>query len=156
MFTRTLGILAVTLFVSQQPARPAEMPLPEAVQYVTPFELSDHHERYVGKTISMIGDVDDAFGTRAFTIDDDLPWNHSGDVLVISPELKKEFTKVAYLRIRGRVVPFNDEDVQKLIAEMPAIAGKVRDFKGRAIVMATSVTGPLGEDLTVNGKDRRP
>lgn len=156
MFTRTLGILAVTLFVSQQPARPAELPLPDPVQYVTPFELSDHPDRYVGKTISMIGNVDDEFGTRAFTIDDDLPWNHSGDVLVIAPEMKKEFTKVAYIRIRGRVVRLDDAEVQQFIAAMPATAGKVRDFKGRAIVMAASVTGPNGEDLTVNGKDRRP
>ena len=89
-------------FVSQQPARPAETPLPEAVQYVTPFELSDHHERYVGRTISMIGDVDDA-------------------------------------------------EVQKFVADTPAMAEKVRDFKGRAIVIASSVTGPDGEDLTVNG-----
>lgn len=156
MIARTFGILAVTLFVSQQPARPAELPLPEAVQYVTPFELSDHHERYVGKTISMIGNVDDAFGVRAFTVDDDLPWNHSGDILVIAPEMKKEFTKVAYVRIRGRVVRLGDEDVQKFIAEVPAVAGKVRDFKDRAIVLAASVTGPDGEDLTVNGKAPRP
>lgn len=156
MFIPTLAILAVTLLVSQQPARPAETPLPEAVQYVTPFELSDRHGRYVGKTISMIGDVDDAFGVRAFTVDDDLPWNHSGDILVLSPEMKKEFTKVAYVRIKGRVVPFDDAEVQKFVADTPAMAEKVRDFKGRAIVIASSVTGPDGEDLTVNGRDRHP
>ncbi len=100
MFIRTLGILAVSMMVAQQPpptqppptpppAQPAtELPLPEVVQYVTPFEVSDHHERFVGKTISMIGNVDDEFSSRAFTVDDDLPWNHSGDILVIAPEMK--------------------------------------------------------------------
>jgi hypothetical protein len=156
MIARTLGMLAVAWVVFQQVARPVEIQLPEPVQYVTPFELSDHPDRYLGKTISMIGNVDDEFGTRAFTVDDDLPWKHSGDVLVIAPEMKKEFTMVAYIRIRGRVARFGDEEVRKFIEAMPAIAGKVNDFKDRAIVMATSVTGPTGEDLTVNGKDRRP
>ena len=158
MITLTSGMLALTLFAAQQAARPPEIPLPDpdAVQYVTPFELSDHPDRYAGKTISMIGNVDDEFGTRAFTIDDDLPWNHSGDILVLAPEMKKEFTKVAYIRIRGRVVRFSDAEVQKFIEAVPAAAGKVRDFKDRAIVVATTVTGPLGEDLTVNGNDRHP
>ena len=156
MIARTFGILAVTVFASQQVARPAEIPLPEAIQYVTPFELSDHPDRYAGKTISLIGNVDDEFGARAFTVDDDLPWNHSGDILVIAPEMKKEFTKVAYVRIRGRVVRLGDEDVQKFIASVPAVAEKVRDFKDRAIVLASSVTGPDGQDLTVNGKAPRP
>lgn len=158
MITRTLSMLAVAWVACQQVTRPAEVPLPDPdpVQYVTPFELSDHPDRYAGKTISMIGDVDDEFGTRAFTIDDDLPWNHSGDILVLAPEMKKEFTKVAYVRIRGRVVRPSDAEVQKFIEAVPAIAGKVRDFKDRAIVVATTVTGPVGEDLTVNGGDRLP
>jgi hypothetical protein len=157
MFTLTL-LVAAALFAPPQAARPVEQTpaaAPVAVQYLAPFEISDNHERLAGSMISMIGNVDDAFGTRAFTIDDDLPWNHSGDILVIAPEMKKDFGNVAYVRIQGRVVRFSDEDVQKFIAEMPAIAGKVREFKDRAIVVAASVTGPDGEDLT-NGKDRRP
>ena len=54
------------------------------------------------------------------------------------------------------VVRPSDAEVQKFVEAVPAIAGKVRDFKDRAIVMATSVTGPVGEDLTVSGNDRRP
>lgn len=149
MFIRTFGILAMTMTVAQQPA---EMPLPEVVQYVTPFEVSDHPDRYVGRMISMIGNVDDELSPRAFTVDDDLPWNHSGDILVIGPEMKKEFTKVAYIRIKGRVVAFTDEEVQKFITATPAVAEKVRDFKGRAIVIAATVTGPDGQDLTMNGR----
>jgi hypothetical protein len=155
MTTFTFGLLAVALFAPQQATRAPETQPSAAIEYVTPFELSDDHEALAGKTISMIGNVDDAFGTRAFTIDDDVPWNRSGDILVIAPELRKDFAKAAYLRLRGRVVPFEDAAVQQFIAATPALAEDLRDFDGRAIVLADSVTGPAGEDLTVGGKDAR-
>lgn len=160
MFTLAIGTLTLALFAPPQGSPPPQAaPLPETpppapIQYVTPFELSDHHERFVGRTISMIGNVDDTFSQRAFTINDDLPWNHSGDILIISPEMKKDFAKVAYVRIRGRVVRFTDEAVQQFIKNVPAVAEKIRDFKDRAIVLAETVTGPDGEDLTAGGKER--
>jgi hypothetical protein len=123
-----------------------------AVQYLTPFELSEHPDRYYGKTVSMIGDVDDAYGTRAFTLNEELPWTNAGDILVLAPELKKEFTQVAYVRVRGLVVRAGSPEVEKYLAEVPAMAARIRDdFKNRPIVLAESVTGPAGDDLTAKG-----
>jgi hypothetical protein len=153
MIQLTFGLLAMAMLTPPQIANPQATQPAEPVQFVTPFEVSDDHEKLAGKTISMIGNVDDEFSSRAFTIDDDLPWNTAADILVIAPEMKKDFSKVAYVRIVGRVAPFNDAEVQKFINATPAIAEKLRDFKGRAIVLATTVTGPSGETLTVNGKD---
>lgn len=122
----------------------------EAVQYLTPFELSEHPDRYYGKTVSMIGDVDDAYGTRAFTLNEELPWTNAGDILVLAPELKKEFAKVAYVRVRGIVVRAASPEVEQYLAEVPAMAARVRDdFKNRPIVLAESLTGPAGEDLII-------
>jgi hypothetical protein len=126
-----------------------------AVMYLTADELVAKPSQYYDKTVSLIGDVDDTYGRRVFTIDDDRFWSTGEDVLVIAPApLREDFDDEVYVHVQGKLMRFVRADVEKhLDSERRMSARFWQDFEDRPVIVAEFVRGPAGQDLTMP-KDR--
>ena len=119
-----------------------------AVIYTTPEDLSQHPEKYYGKTVSIFGDPEDTFGTRLFSIDEDRLWSTGEDVLVLAQGVDPGWENLAYVQVKGKVMRFAKDEVQKRIDKDRTIATRFwTDFANRPVIIAESITGPDGRVL---------
>jgi hypothetical protein len=118
------------------------------VIFTTPEDLSQHPEKYYGKSVSIFGDAEDTFGTRLFSIDEDRLWSTGEDVLVLAEGVDPGWKDLASVQVQGKVMRFSKDEVQKRVDKDRTIAARFwADFADRPIIIAESITGPDGRDL---------
>ena len=134
-----------------KPAISKPVVLPANVIFTTPEDLSQHPEKYYGKTVSIFGDAEDTFGTRLFSIDEDRLWSTGEDVLVLARDVDPSWRDLAYVQVRGKVMRFARDEVQKRIDKARAVGTRFwADFQDRPVIVAESITGPDGRELMKN------
>lgn len=121
-------------------------------------DLEDHPERYVGKTISVDGEVDDVLGPHLFELEQPAEGDQEGNVFVLLPK-----TALALVRnndkvtVTGTVKMFDrgalhreaawinlDDDVKEDLAKRPLLIATriVGGDNDRAFVMDTASDAP--------------
>lgn len=123
-----------------------------SVVYTTPGTLSQHPDRFYGKTISIIGHPEDTFGTMLFSIDENRVWSTGEDVLVLATGVKDDWEDLNYVQIKGKVMRFSRDEVQRrLDKDRQLSTWWWTDFGTRPVIVAESIIGPDGRELMKGG-----
>ena len=131
--------------------------MPADIVYTTPEDLSQHPEKYYGKTVSIIGNPEDTFGTQLFSIDEDRLWSTGQDVLVLANGVDRNWEDLAFVQVKGKVARFAKGEVQKRIARNRTLFPWFwSDYDNRPVIVADSILGPDGQDLMKGSGARLP
>lgn len=103
-------------------------------------DVSEHPEKYIGKTVKLTGEVERVFNPRVFSLDEDRVLSTGVDVLVLArnPGLAKDNQRVT---VTGVVRRFVRAEFEKEIIDLDLNPEWLIDFESRPVVIATEVTG---------------
>jgi cytochrome c556 len=126
---------------AQQPPAAAPKPLVP----VAASTLADSPADYYGQHVSVVGTVEQALTTLAFTIDQDRTRATGKEVLILASSMNAAVERDTYVTVLGEVVQLTDEIASRTtIALPPELVSK---YRGRPAVLATSILNASMVDL---------
>lgn len=104
---------------------------------------------YVGERVSMMASVEQMLTPTTFSVDQDKTRSTGKDVLVIAPTLQTPVELNAYVTVIGDVVAFDPADIATRLKNysLDLSPEVVARFRGKAVVIATSVINAALEDV---------
>jgi hypothetical protein len=104
---------------------------------------------YVGEHVSMMASVEQMLTPTTFSVDQDKTRSTGKDVLVIAPTLQTPVELNAYVTVIGDVVAFDPADIATRLKNysLDLSPELVARFRGKAVVIATSVINAALEDV---------
>lgn len=125
---------------------------PPAGAGVKVADVTQHPKDFVGRTVTVRGDVEKVIGARAFILEDEGP---GGEMLVVqSPSTAdknppiSELAEIDDLRIVGEVRPFDANAVQSDVG-VPATDDRLKDVQGKPVLYAFQVIVPPGSKVVM-------
>jgi hypothetical protein len=123
------------------------VPLP-----ISTGELASNPQKYYGKPVLVVADIEDMFSATVFSLDEDKLWSTAKDVLVVAPGLSKNASEEDWVTVVGMVAQFSPAEVERQtpgyrLDLSPKLA---RDFADRPVIVAKSVRAPDGRELMVS------
>jgi hypothetical protein len=116
---------------------------------VTAGELSDHPDRYYGKTMSVTAEVEDVYSRSMFSLDEDKLWSTGRDVIVINPRPTAAVTDNDHVTVVGDVRRFTMTELRREFDDLdwdlrPEITAWVAK---RPVIVARSIQTERGDEL---------
>lgn len=122
-----------------QNTQPSSQPQATAVRL---SQLEDNPQQYLGKHISIAGEVDEVLGPRVFKIDESNWADLDGEILVVmEAPLAALVSEEDPVTVTGTLRPFVDVQVERewgWIGPQPELEA---DFRSRPVLVARSVVG---------------
>ena len=129
------GLSAVVMGQQKTPALP---PIPADAAAASVDDISNHPDKYFGKTVRVVEDVARIMGARIFTLDEETPLGMGKDVMVVAPKgvvvAEDEDVEVA-----GVVRRFAYTELEKEKFDFDFKREWQLEFKERPVIYATSV-----------------
>lgn len=111
-------------------------------------ELEEHHDRYIGKAVSVDGEVERVLGPRLFTIDEPNWIDLDGELLVLVPAPMAAFIREDdRVTVNGTVKSFVRADVERSWDWLDFDDEMAIELRDKAVLVADSVVG--GDDRSV-------
>lgn len=116
---------------------------------VAASSLAAHPETYLGDHVSLMAAVEQMLSRTAFSVDQDKNASTGQDVLVLAPTLQKPVEVNQYVTVVGDVMRFEPEAVAARVKDytLDLPADVIERFRGRVVVIATSVIDATMEDV---------
>ncbi len=124
------------------PATPAKPLVPVAAS-----TLAAHPDTYYGEHVTVSAAVDQVLGKSAFSVDQDPTKSTGKDVLVVTKALYGTVDPNAYVTVIGEAVKFDDLTTKFKDLKLDLPADAAARYKGRPVVVATSVVNGAFVDL---------
>ncbi len=129
------GLSAVV--VGQQKKSPLP-PIPAEAAAASVDDISNHPDKYYGKSVRVVEDVARILGARVFTLDEETPLGMGKDVMVVAPKgvvvVEDEDVEVV-----GMVRRFAYTELEKEKFDFDFKREWQVEFKERPVIYATSV-----------------
>ena len=119
----------------------------QAPAEVSAGELADSPERFFGRRVSVQAEVEQVFGPRLFTLDEDKFFSTGRDVLVLMPEAEAVPLDGAQVTVTGVLRPFVKTDVIRNYSWLTLDPGLWIRFDRRPAIVAESVQTSWGAEL---------
>jgi cytochrome c556 len=137
----SLCVAAVISVRAQQPSPPVAKPLVP----VAASTLAEAPADYYGQQVSVVGTVEQALTTLAFTIDQDRTRATGKDVLILATAMNGPVEPNTYVTVLGEVVQFSDDIASRATVDLPP--DLVAKYRGRPAVLATAILNASMVDL---------
>jgi hypothetical protein len=135
---------------AQRPAGP-ETPAtpPKPLVPLAASSLAVNPDPYYGETVSITAAVEEQLSPLAFLLDQDRTKRASHTVLVVARRLNQPVQVNTYVTVVGQLVRFDPDAIRQqhpdFVLDLPP--ARVDEFRGRPVVLATSVVDRSGVDL---------
>jgi cytochrome c556 len=157
--TLTVGSVALAAFMfsltalsagqGQPPAAPPAGTPPKPLVPVAASSVAANPDPYVGEYVTLTGAVEANLSKTSFSVDQDKTKATGKDVLVLAPNLQKPAEANGYVTVIGQLIKFDPAEVEKNLKgyTVDLSPGDLEKFKGKPVVLATSVINTAGIDI---------
>ena len=131
-------VAGLSAVVAGQQKTPALPPIPADAVSASVDDISNHPDRFYGKSVRVIEDVARIMGARVFTLDEETPLGMGKDVMVVAPKgvVVAEDDDV---EVVGVVRRFAYTELEKEKFDFDFKREWQLEFKARPVIYATSV-----------------
>lgn len=114
----------------------------DAIEVVEVEDVRDHSDRYMGKTVTLMGEVDEVDGPRAFTLEE-LDLFFEENILVVSKsDILLAGAKPApddALRVEGTVRKLGDAELSRPEYAQSLSQTALKQWKGKPVIVANEI-----------------
>lgn len=129
------GLSAVVVGQQKTPALP---PIPADAAAASVDDISNHPDKFYGKSVRVVEDVARVLGARVFTLDEETPLGMGKDVMVVAPK-GVVVAEDEDVEVVGVVRRFAYTEIEKEKFDFDFKREWQLEFKERPVIYATSV-----------------
>lgn len=152
-FTATTAGLSTVALATEAQAPQAPPPAANAPQKplvpVAASSVANNPDQYVNEFVTMTATVEANLSKTSFSVDQDKSKATGKEVLVLAPYLQKPAEANGYVTVIGQLIKFDEKEVAAKLKEyqIDLSPADVAKFKGKPVVLATSVIDNTGIDI---------
>jgi hypothetical protein len=130
--------LSALVVAGQKPSTTPLPPVPADAIMASVDDISNHPDRFYGKTVRTVEDVARVLAPRIFTLDEEAPLGMGKDVMVVAPA-GVTVQEDQDVEVTGVVRRFEWTEMQKEKFDFDFKREWQLEFKSRPVIYATSV-----------------
>ena len=131
-------VAGLSAAVAGQQTTPALPPIPADAAAASVDDISNHPDRFYGKSVRAMEDVARILGPRVFTLDEEAPLGKGKDVMVVAPK-GVVVAEDEDVEVVGEVRRFAYSELEKEKFDFDFKREWQVEFKERPVIYATSV-----------------